>query len=42
MLRNHASLNIGSAGLFVNTVVSLTAVVITALYFSAFGQVVIG
>ncbi|MEK7264554.1 MAG: hypothetical protein AAB227_00515 [Pseudomonadota bacterium] len=41
MLRNHASFNIGSVGLFVNSFVTITTVVmIAAAYFSAVGQFV--
>lgn len=39
MLRNHASLNIGSVGLFVNSFVTLVAMaLIGSAYFSALGQ----
>lgn len=41
MLRNHASFNIGSVGLVVNSFVTLVSVVmIAAAYFSAIGQFV--
>ena len=41
MLRNHASFNIGSIGLVVNSFVTIaTVVMIAAAYFSAVGQFV--
>jgi hypothetical protein len=41
MLRNHATSNIGSSGLFVNGLMTLVSVaLIGAAYFSAIGQFV--
>ena len=42
MLRNHATLNIGNAGRFVNALVTMAMVVlIGASYFAALGRIVL-